>query len=131
MADDAVLVNIKDIQVVRWHEDLPHNAKERIKKLWPIVGHLMCDNYEEWEVGFCHDFHFLKEIACWERIALAWRLFCRRFPKPAAINPKQLCAILAVATTGADVSAKRCGKELRKCWEEIHDLLKKAAEEMP
>lgn len=105
-------INIRDIKQVQWHDDLPEKAKIAIEWTYRRVGRHVCSTLEQWEHGFCMDLDYHREICLWVRIALAWERFAASHPEPASAQPKSLINLMAVLSTGADVSRDPWGPEL-------------------
>jgi hypothetical protein len=106
----------RKFKFIQFHEDLPDDAKDRIKIIYRVVGHHLHSSFERFEHGFCFDLHYEKEIAIWSRVALGWVRFCKEHPEEAQNDPAKLIALMIAYSATADISKERCGKELADCY---------------
>jgi hypothetical protein len=84
------------------HDSFDADASAAMKWTYHEVGHYLHLTLEQWELGFMRDANYRSEVALWCRIAIAMRLYRKRYPKETygAAREISLVGSLAAISTG-------------------------------
>ncbi len=71
-------IDLKEVKSIRYHDSLPEDLIERIKRIYPIISQVYPISLDKWIDGFNYDMHPIGEIEIWEetskRLEYEWKL---------------------------------------------------------
>ncbi len=70
-------IDPSDVESIRYHDELPENLIERIKRVAEIFKEVHPISVDEWVDGFKYDMHPEEEVAVWETMATKFGNLCQ------------------------------------------------------
>ncbi len=72
------IIDKDKIDTQTYHDELPENLVERIKRFKEVFNEVCPRSLEEWIDGFREEMHPEREIAIWEKMAERFEQLCKK-----------------------------------------------------